>query len=196
MTRRTALERRAAPLQVLKQSLGLSDEQVRNLEPVLERQQNQVTCLRTNTSLSRHDRLMRIQEIRATADGKLSQYLTPEQLRKWKSRTGQLQFRQSASVVATNRFATGGEVSEWQRPKPKRPPPPPPPSIGANRLANHAQTAKRLPSTNGLAIPKRTPAWQTPANASGHRLPPQPVPPPAPTNTAPATGGAPNWERQ
>ena len=55
-------------MQMMKQSLNLTDEQAKQLEPVFKKQQAMINALRTNTALSRQERAARMREIRQTSD--------------------------------------------------------------------------------------------------------------------------------
>jgi periplasmic protein CpxP/Spy len=105
-TRRAMLD----PVEMMKESLYLSDEQAKELEPVFKEERQKMTALRANTTLSRRDRTARINEMHQTADAKIKQVLTPEQAQKWqKMRSGQMEMDQPASAVprfATPRFGT------------------------------------------------------------------------------------------
>jgi periplasmic protein CpxP/Spy len=74
------------PLQMMKQYLGLSDEQANKLEPVLKEQQDKLNALRRNTSLSRQERLAKLRELQKVTDDKIKAVLTPTQADKWQRR--------------------------------------------------------------------------------------------------------------
>lgn len=67
---------------MLSRSLDLTDAQARKLEPVFKEQQARMSALRTNTSLSRQERMAAIKDMRKNADKKMKAHLTPEQLQK------------------------------------------------------------------------------------------------------------------
>jgi Spy/CpxP family protein refolding chaperone len=74
---------------MFEQSLNLSDEQAKKLEPVFREQQARMSALRTNTTLSRQERIAGFNSIREATDEKMKPHLTPEQLEKLqKSRAG------------------------------------------------------------------------------------------------------------
>ena len=69
--------------------MNLSDEQAKKLEPVFREQQARMSALRTNTTLSRQERIAGFNSIREATDEKMKPHLTPEQLEKLqKSRAG------------------------------------------------------------------------------------------------------------
>lgn len=71
------------PLPIMKQSLNLTDEQVHNLEPVMKEQQAKVAALRSDSTLSRQERVAKLKESGEAANTKLKAVLTPEQSEKW-----------------------------------------------------------------------------------------------------------------
>jgi Spy/CpxP family protein refolding chaperone len=77
----------------LRNSLSLTDEQAKTLEPFFKEQQAKMSALRTNTSLSRQERMATIKDMRRNSDEKMKAHLTPEQLQKMQqSRQGGMQF--------------------------------------------------------------------------------------------------------
>lgn len=71
------------PLQVVKQSLNLSDEQAKKLEPVLEEQRDKINALRRATSLTRQQRMAKLREIHQGRDAQIQAHLTTDQTEKW-----------------------------------------------------------------------------------------------------------------
>jgi len=59
---------RLSPLRLMNDGLGLSEEQVKKLEPVLKQQQDKLNALRRDTSLSRKDRVAKLREIQQATD--------------------------------------------------------------------------------------------------------------------------------
>jgi periplasmic protein CpxP/Spy len=78
------------PLQMMKQSLNLSDEQAKKLEPVLNEHREKINALRRDTSLTRQQRMAKLREMEQGRDAKIRAHLTPEQAEIWeKTRQGQ-----------------------------------------------------------------------------------------------------------
>jgi len=71
------------PLQIMKQSLNLSDEQKKNLDPVLKEQRDKINALRRDTSLTRQQRMARLREMQQGRDSQIKAHLTSEQAEKW-----------------------------------------------------------------------------------------------------------------
>ena len=88
-TRRS--DRSFTQLQLVKELVDLTDDQAKKLEPILQAQQKQLAAFRRETSLSRQQRVVRLQEMRATNDAQLQSVLTPEQFEKWRRRGLSLQ---------------------------------------------------------------------------------------------------------
>lgn len=83
------MRRAVGPQRMFERSLNLSDEQAKKLEPVFREQQARMSALRTNTTLSRQERIAGFNSIREATDEKMKPHLTPEQLEKLqKSRAG------------------------------------------------------------------------------------------------------------
>ncbi|PWU15726.1 MAG: hypothetical protein C5B50_14945 [Verrucomicrobia bacterium] len=71
------------PLQMMKRSLDLTDEQVQKLEPILKEQQAKIAALRRDASLSHQDRAAKLKEIGDTYGAKFNHLLTTNQLARW-----------------------------------------------------------------------------------------------------------------
>ncbi len=71
------------PLRMMKQSLNLTDEQMQKLEPVMKEQQAKIAALRSDTTLSRQDRVAKQKQIGEAGNAKLKAVLTPDQAEKW-----------------------------------------------------------------------------------------------------------------
>ena len=71
------------PLQMMKRKLDLTDEQVKKLDPIMKDQQAKVAAVRSNTTLSRQDKMAKLNQIRVATDPQVKRVLTPEQARKW-----------------------------------------------------------------------------------------------------------------
>ncbi len=72
--------------QLMKRSLNLTDEQVKKLEPVLQKQRADLAELRRETSLSHQERVNKINEMQQANEAQLKAILTPEQTEKWQNR--------------------------------------------------------------------------------------------------------------
>jgi Spy/CpxP family protein refolding chaperone len=70
-------------LPLLKESLGLTDEQASKLAPFLEEQQKNLAAFRSKTSLTRQERIIFLKEMQATNETQIRSILTPEQYTKW-----------------------------------------------------------------------------------------------------------------
>jgi len=77
---------RSMPLQLMKDSLDLTEDQAKQLEPILKEQQAKIAALRLETSLSRQDRLARVKDTQQASDAQIKSVLTPEQAEKWRQR--------------------------------------------------------------------------------------------------------------
>lgn len=76
------------PLEMMKRSLSLTDEQTKKLEPVLQEHQSKVNALRRDTTLSRQQRVAKFRQLQKATDDKITAQLTPEKAAKWQSRLG------------------------------------------------------------------------------------------------------------
>jgi hypothetical protein len=106
------------PMEMMKQSLNLSDEQAKKLDPVLKEQQEKLSALRRDTSLSRKDRVAKLKELQQGSVAKIKTQLTPEQADKWqKMRLGQGQtFQvQGQGFAKTNMFSRGPQMGNPQQ---------------------------------------------------------------------------------
>ena len=106
------------PMEMMKQLLNLSDDQAKELEPVLKEQQEKLSALRRDTSLSRKDRVAKLKELQQGADTKIKAHLTPEQAEKWqKTRLGQgPAFQvQGQGSAKTNMFSLGPQAGKAQQ---------------------------------------------------------------------------------
>ena len=106
------------PLEMMKQSLNLSDEQAKKLEPVLKEQQEKLSALRRDTSLSRKDRVAKLKELQQGTDTKIKARLAPEQAERWqKMRVGQWQAfqAQGQGSAKTNMFSPRPQAEKAQQ---------------------------------------------------------------------------------
>jgi len=113
---------RLGPLQLMRDFLGLSDEQAKKLEPVLKEWQNKLNALRRNTAVSRQERVAKLKEIQDATDEKIHVVLTPEQAEKWrKARLNRWQpaQEQGQGAARTNQFSTGPQAPEAEQGLPK-----------------------------------------------------------------------------
>src|SRR5439155_14307265 len=60
------------PLQMMQQSLNLTDEQVQKLEPVMKAQQAKVAALRSDSTLSRQERAAKFKQIGKEGNAKFN----------------------------------------------------------------------------------------------------------------------------
>jgi periplasmic protein CpxP/Spy len=116
------------PLESMRQSLNLTDEQAKKLEPALKEQQDKLNALRRDTSLSRKDKAAKIKELQQGTDAKIRAQLTPEQAAKWQKRNlnasaqqmSQRQAPGSAKAQALSTSAPAGNDAQtlpnWRRP--------------------------------------------------------------------------------
>ena len=129
-------ERRLSQLQMMKDSLGLSDEQVKKLQPVLKEQQDKLNALRRDTSLSRKDRVAKLRELQQGTGSKIKAQLTPQQAEKWqqvRANPGRFMQQSGQPVARTNTFSIAPQgarpqpaLPAWQsRPSQARQPPQP-----------------------------------------------------------------------
>jgi Spy/CpxP family protein refolding chaperone len=104
------------PLEMMKQSLNLSDDQVQKLEPVLKEHRDKINALRRDNSLSREERVAKVKEIGGMSDSKVKALLTPDQVQKWQnSRTNLQQVMRQKPTTGTNQVITAEKVAAWQR---------------------------------------------------------------------------------
>lgn len=122
------------PLESMKQSLALTDDQAKKLEPLLKEQQDKLNALRRDTSLSRKDKVAKLKELQQGTDAKIRAQLTPEQAAKWQRRSlsasagpvGQRQGPSAASGRALSMSAPVGSDAQaspnWRRQATQSPP--------------------------------------------------------------------------
>jgi protein CpxP len=69
----------SARLERLSKELKLTDEQKTQLKPILEDQQKQFQALRDDTTMTREERMSKLQEIRKSTQERMNSVLTPDQ---------------------------------------------------------------------------------------------------------------------
>ena len=72
-------------LAMMKETLGLTDEQVAKIKPLLEKDREKIMALREDAALSREQKAEKMKEIIAASTEQIKPILTPEQLEKWKA---------------------------------------------------------------------------------------------------------------
>ena len=92
---------RVAPL---KEQLGLTDEQVQKLKPILAKDREKLTALRNDTTLTQEQRMAKMKELQKSSEEEIKPILTPEQLEKYKA--GQEKRREA---MAKRRAAQGNK---------------------------------------------------------------------------------------
>lgn len=70
-------------LQHMTKTLNLTADQQTKIKPMLEDEQQKMESLHQDTSMSRQDRMSKMQEIRQSTDEQIKGVLTPEQQTKW-----------------------------------------------------------------------------------------------------------------
>jgi hypothetical protein len=125
------------PLEMMKQSLSLSDDQAKELEPVLKEHLDKMNAMRRDTSLSRQERVATLKEMQTALDTKIKQHLTPEQAEKWQKTRLNLQpstLRQGQDATNRSPFSVRGQAANGQQARPnwqnqvQQPQPPQPPA--------------------------------------------------------------------
>jgi Spy/CpxP family protein refolding chaperone len=72
-------------LAMMKETLGLTPEQVEKIKPLLEKDREKLTALREDTTTSREQKGEKMREILKSSMEEIKPILTPEQLEKWKA---------------------------------------------------------------------------------------------------------------
>ncbi len=70
-------------LQMMTKQLNLTADQQEKIKPLLENQSQEMQSLRQDSSLSRDDRMSKMQEIRQSTNDKIKETLSPEQQQKF-----------------------------------------------------------------------------------------------------------------
>jgi len=66
-------------LQRMTKTLNLSDDQQQKIKPLLENQSQQMQSLRQDTTMSREDRMAKMQQIRQSTNEQIKEILNPDQ---------------------------------------------------------------------------------------------------------------------
>jgi len=82
---------RLVQVDLMRDVVGLTDEQANKVESILEKQQTQMAAFRRETSLSRQQRIERLRGMRESDVAQLKSVLTAEQFEKWSKRGLELQ---------------------------------------------------------------------------------------------------------
>ena len=70
-------------LQHMTQTLNLSSDQQQKIRPILENESQQMESLRSDTSMSREDRMAKMRSIRQNSMSQITPILTADQQQKW-----------------------------------------------------------------------------------------------------------------
>jgi Spy/CpxP family protein refolding chaperone len=79
----TATSNVDARLNQLGKELNLTDEQKTKLRPILTEESQQMQAIRSDTSLSKEQKMAKMKEVRDSHQPHINEILTPEQQRKW-----------------------------------------------------------------------------------------------------------------
>jgi len=101
---------------MLKQNLGLSDDQTSQVKTIFQDSQTKMEALRSNSSMSQDDRRSQMMDIRKAENDKVNALLTPDQKTKYAAFQEQMRSRMRGG-------APGGAPP--QTPQPPQPPPAP-----------------------------------------------------------------------
>lgn len=102
---------------MLKQNLGLSDDQTSQVKSIFQDSQTKMEGVRSNSSLSQDDRRSQMMSIRKAESDKVQALLTPDQKTKYAAMQAQMRDRMRGG-------SPGGAPAGDAAP----PPPPPPPA--------------------------------------------------------------------
>ena len=72
-------------LEMMKEKLGLTPEQVEKIKPILEKDREKLMALREDAALSREQKGEKMREILKSSMEAIKPILTPEQVEKWKA---------------------------------------------------------------------------------------------------------------
>ena len=76
-------------LQHMTQMLSLTSDQQTKIRPILDSESTQMQSLRSDTSMSRDDKMMKMRSIRETTNSQITPILTTEQQQKWQQMQAQ-----------------------------------------------------------------------------------------------------------
>jgi len=76
---------RGERLEILKEKLGLTPEQIETIKPILEKDHEKLVALRENAALTREQKGGKMREILKSSLEAIKPILTPEQVGKWKA---------------------------------------------------------------------------------------------------------------
>ncbi len=80
---------------MMKENLGLSDEQVAKIKPIVEADREKMKALREDTTTSQEDKRAKFMEIFKAQEEKIKPILTPEQQEKWKEQMAKMAERRA-----------------------------------------------------------------------------------------------------
>lgn len=72
-------------LEMMKEQLSLTPEQVEKIKPILEKDREKLTALRSDEALTQEQKRAKMQEIIKASAEEIKPILTPEQVEKWKA---------------------------------------------------------------------------------------------------------------
>ena len=72
-------------LEMMKEKLGLTPEQIEKIKPILEKDREKLMALREDAALSREQKGEKMREILKSSMEAIKPILTPEQVEKWKA---------------------------------------------------------------------------------------------------------------
>jgi Spy/CpxP family protein refolding chaperone len=98
-------------LQHLTQMLNLTSDQQAKIKPILETESQQMEALHSDTSMSREDRMAKMQSIHQATSSQITPILTSEQQQKWQ----QMQARHMRPGGAVPPNAVGGAAPQPQQ---------------------------------------------------------------------------------
>ena len=97
-------------LQHLTQMLNLTTDQQSKIKPILDNESQQMQALRADTSMSRADRMSKMQSIRETTNSQITPILTPDQQQKYQQMQAQMK-QHMHNGVAPNATGPGGDAA-------------------------------------------------------------------------------------
>ncbi len=82
-------------VEMMKESLGLTDEQVAKIKPIVEADREKMKALREDSSLSQEDKRAKYTEMFKAQSEKIKPILTPEQQTKWAEQAEKMKERRA-----------------------------------------------------------------------------------------------------